>query len=112
MACLPKLLQEPFSSHILVFHTLKRDPMVFMTNKYDKYIHVASCRKYTFFTFYKYVYSFHVHNSTYNEVAFNEKLAITKENLHTKYTPFTYNDVALNEKSPITKENLRIFFSF
>ena len=29
-------------------------------------------------------------NSTYNEVAFNEKLAIMKENLHTKYTPFTY----------------------
>ena len=31
----------------------------------------------------------------YNEVAFNEKLAITNKNLHTKYTPFTYNDVAL-----------------
>ena len=37
-------------------------------------------------------------NSAYNEVTFNEKSAITKENLHTKYTPFTYNDVALNER--------------
>ena len=36
-------------------------------------------------------------NSTYNKVTFNEKLAIMKENLHTKYTLFTYNDVALNE---------------
>ena len=35
-------------------------------------------------------------NSAYNEVAFNKKSAITKENHHTKYTPFTYNDVALN----------------
>ena len=51
-------------------------------------------------------------NSTYNEVAFNEKLAITKENLYTKYFPFTYNDVTLNEKPPITKENLSIFFFF
>ena len=38
-------------------------------------------------------------NSAYNEVTFNEKSVITKENLHTKYTPFTYNDIALNEKS-------------
>ena len=38
-----------------------------------------------------------IFNSTYNEVAFNEKLAITKENLCTKYFPFTYNDVALSE---------------
>ena len=50
-------------------------------------------------------------NSTYNKVACNEKLAIMKENLHTKYTPFTYNDVALNEKPPIMKQNLHIFFS-
>ena len=49
-------------------------------------------------------------NSAYNEVAFNEKSAIMKENLHTKYTPFTYNDVALNEKLPIMKQNLCIFF--
>ena len=49
-------------------------------------------------------------NSAYNEVAFNEKSAITKENLCTKYTPFTYNDVAFNEKPPITKQNLRVFF--
>ena len=49
--------------------------------------------------------------STCNEVAFNEKLAIIKENLHTKYFPFTYNDVALDEKPPIMKENLHIFFS-
>ena len=52
----------------------------------------------------------HTLNSTYNEVIFNEKLAIMKENLHTKYTPFTYKYVALNEKLPITKENLHIFF--
>ena len=49
-------------------------------------------------------------NSTYNEVAFNEKLPITKENLCTKYTPFTYEHIALNEKLPITKQNLHIFF--
>ena len=49
--------------------------------------------------------------STYNEVTFNEKLAITKENPHTKYTPFTYKDIALNEKPPIMKHNLHIFFS-
>ena len=49
-------------------------------------------------------------NSVYNEVAFNEKSAITKENLCTKYTPFTYKDVVLKEKLPITKENLHIFF--
>ena len=48
--------------------------------------------------------------STYNEVTFNEKLAIMKENLHTKYFPLTYNDVTLNEKPPIMKENLCIFF--
>ena len=49
-------------------------------------------------------------NSTYNEVTFNEKLAITKENLCTKYTPFTYKYIALNKKLPITKQNLHIFF--
>ena len=49
-------------------------------------------------------------NSAYNEVAFNEKSAITKENLCTKYTPFTYKYIALNEKPPITKRNLCIFF--
>ena len=49
-------------------------------------------------------------NSAYNKVAFNEKSAITKENLHTNYTPFTYNDVTLNKKPPITKGNLCIFF--
>ena len=43
--------------------------------------------------------------------SFNENSAITKENLCTKYFPFTYKYVALNEKPPITKENLRIFFS-
>ena len=50
-------------------------------------------------------------NSAYNEVAFNEKSAIMKENLRTKYTPFTYKYIGLNEKLPITKQNLRIFFS-
>ena len=51
-------------------------------------------------------------NSAYNEVAFNEKSAIMKENLCTKYTLFTYNDVTLNEKPPITKQNLHIFFHY
>ena len=36
-------------------------------------------------------------------------MAIRKENLCTKYFPFTYKQVALNEKPPITKENLCIF---
>ena len=49
-------------------------------------------------------------NSAYNKVTFNEKSAITKENLHTKYTPFTYKYVALNEKPPIMKQNHHIFF--
>ena len=49
-------------------------------------------------------------NSAYNEVTLNKKSAIMKENIHTKYTPFTYNDLALNEKPPITKQNLHIFF--
>ena len=51
-------------------------------------------------------------NSVYNEVAFNEKSAITKENLCTIYFPFTYKYVTLNEKPPITKENHCIFFFF
>ena len=46
----------------------------------------------------------------YNEVAFNEKLPIMKENFSTKYTPFTYKYIALNEKPHITKQNLCIFF--
>ena len=49
-------------------------------------------------------------NSTYNEVAFNKKSAIMKENLCTKYTPFTYKYIVLNENPPITKQNLYIFF--
>ena len=49
-------------------------------------------------------------NYGYNKVAFNKKLAIMKENLHNKYTPYTYKYIALNEKPPITKQNLRIFF--
>ena len=44
-------------------------------------------------------------NSAYNEVAFNEKSAIKKENIHTKYTSFTYNDITLNKKPPIMKQN-------
>ena len=52
----------------------------------------------------------HTLNSVYNEVAFNEQLAITKENLCIENFPFTYKYVALNEKPPITKENLHIFF--
>ena len=50
-------------------------------------------------------------NPAYNKVTFNEKSAIMKENLHTKYTLFTYNDMAFNEKLPIMKQNLCIFFS-
>ena len=50
-------------------------------------------------------------NSACNEVAFNKKSAIMKENLYTKYTAFTYNDIALNGKLPIMKQNLHIFFS-
>ena len=38
-------------------------------------------------------------NSIYNEVTFNEKSAITKEKLCTKYFPFTYKYVALNKKA-------------
>ena len=49
-------------------------------------------------------------NSTYNEVTLNEKLAITKENLCTKYSPFTYKYITLNEKLPIMRQNLHIFF--
>ena len=49
-------------------------------------------------------------SSTYNKVAFNEKLPITKENLCTKYTPFTHKYIVLNEKPPIMKQNLCIFF--
>ena len=49
-------------------------------------------------------------NSAYNEVTFNEKLAIMKENLCTKYMPFTYKYIALNKKLPIMKQNLHIFF--
>ena len=49
-------------------------------------------------------------NSVYNEVAFNEKSAITKENLCIKYFPFAYKYVALNKKLPGRQENLCIFF--
>ena len=49
-------------------------------------------------------------NSAYNKVTFNKKSPIMKENLCTKYTPFTYEHIALNEKLPITKQNLHIFF--
>ena len=51
-------------------------------------------------------------NSIYNKVTFNEKSAIMKENLCTKYFQFTYNDIALNKKPPIKKENLHIFFHY
>ena len=49
-------------------------------------------------------------NSTYNEVTFNEKLAIMKEDVCTKCTTFTYKYVALNKKPLIMKQNLCIFF--
>ena len=52
----------------------------------------------------------HTLNSAYKEVAFNEKSTIMKENLHTKYTPFTYNDIALVKKLSKMKQNLHIFF--
>ena len=44
------------------------------------------------------------------EVAFNKKLAIMKENLHTEYILFIYSDVTLNKKPPIMNQNLCIFF--
>ena len=53
----------------------------------------------------------HTLNSIYNKVTFNDKSTITKEKLCTKHFPFTYKYSALNEKLPITKENLHIFFS-
>ena len=56
------------------------------------------------------IYSTHTLNSTYNKVTFNKKSAIMKENLSTKYAPFTYKYISLNEKLPITKQNLHIFF--
>ena len=49
-------------------------------------------------------------NAAYNEVTFNEKLPIMKENLCTKYTPFTYKYITLNKKLSIMKQNLCIFF--
>ena len=58
-----------------------------------------------------YTYTIYTLNSAYNKVAFNEKLAITKENIHTKYTQFTYKYVALHKKLPIMKQNLCILFS-
>ena len=57
-----------------------------------------------------YYWKFNTLNSAYNEVAFNEKSPITKENLSTKYTPFTYKYITLNEKQPITKQNHIFFF--
>ena len=51
-------------------------------------------------------------NSACNEVPFNKKAAIMKENLRTKYFPITYNDITLNKKLPTTKENLCIFFHY
>ena len=48
-------------------------------------------------------------DSAYNKVTFNEKLAIMKENLCTKYTPFTYKYIALNEKPA---KSPHIFFHY
>ena len=50
-------------------------------------------------------------NSAYNEVAFNEKSVITKENLRTKYFPFTYNDVALKRKATYNEGKSQHIFS-
>ena len=54
----------------------------------------------------------HIHtlNSAYNEVTFNKKSAIMKENICTKYTTNTYKYVVPNEKLLIMKQNLHIFF--
>ena len=50
-------------------------------------------------------------NSAYNKVTFNEKSAIMKENLLTKYTPFTFNEVALNKKNAYNEaKSPHIFF--
>ena len=52
-------------------------------------------------------------NSVYNEVTFNEKLAIMKENLCTKYFPFTFKYITLNKKLPYSKgKSLHIFFHY
>ena len=50
-------------------------------------------------------------NSAYNKVTFNKKSAITKENLHTKYTPFTIM-TSPSMKSWLMKQNLCIFFCY
>ena len=42
----------------------------------------------------------HTLNSTYNEVAFNEKLVITKGNLQAKYTHSPINMSPLNKSCP------------
>ena len=69
------------------------------------------CKKIVpFIYFYKEQIGYCTLNSIYNEVTFNEKSVITKENLCAKYFPFAYKYIALNEKPPITKENLHIFF--
>ena len=49
-------------------------------------------------------------NSVYIQFSFKEKLAITKENLYTKYFPFTYKYVTLNEKPPINEGKSPHFF--
>ena len=50
-------------------------------------------------------------NSAYNEVAFNEKSAITKENLCTKYFHSPIMTLPLTKSHLLMKENLHIFFS-
>ena len=70
--------------------------------------YVCVCRQ-TWIMLYTYMYPSTL-NSTYNEVAFNEKSPIMKENIHIKYTSFTYKYIALNEKLTIMKQNLHIFF--
>ena len=91
-----------------IFHKPDEAMLLFM---------VKACLWLEIFLFYRtfensiYLISANTLNSACQKVAFNKKSAITKENLHTKYTPFTYNDITLNEKPPIMKQNLHIVFS-
>ena len=54
----------------------------------------------------------HTLNSAYNEVTFNENLAITKENLHTKYTNSPINTSALTKATYNEVKFLHIFFCY
>ena len=54
----------------------------------------------------------HTLNSAYNEVAFNEKSAITKENLHTKYTYSHISTSSLMKAAYNEAKSPHIFFRY